>query len=190
MSVRLRKMDISNYEKLGTDIQNLNSLEELSIDDCEGLTSFPPNLTSLTIRKMKHCKSLLESQGLHRLTSLRRLSIIGEDDRGLVSFPAAQKGNKNDMMLQLPKSLVYIYINGFPNLKKLSNDFQFLTSLEILDIDNCPKLASIPEESLPLSLEYFYITKCPLLEERCKVRYWPKITHVSFVVIDGKLIYK
>ncbi|KAK9938353.1 hypothetical protein M0R45_015096 [Rubus argutus] len=156
-------MYISNCEKLKIDIQNLNSLEELSIEDCGGL---------------------------HKLTSLRDLSILGIDDRDLVSFPTVEKENKNEMMLQLPKSLVYIHINGFPNLKKLSNNFQFLTSLEQLDICDCPKLASIPEEGLPRSLERLEISMCPLLEERCKGRYWPKIARIPFVQIDNKLIHK
>jgi hypothetical protein len=183
-------MHISNCKKLEIDIQNLNSLEKLGIDDREGLTSFPPNLTSLTIWNIKNCKALLESQGLHRLTSLRQLSIWGANDRGLVSFPAAKKETKNEMMLQLPKSLIQLHISGFPNMKKLSNGFQFLTSLERLEILNCPKLAFIPEEGVPLSLEQLDIIYCPLLEERCKGRYWPKIAHIPFIKIDGKLMHK
>ncbi|KAM5574811.1 putative disease resistance RPP13-like protein 1 [Rosa sericea] len=128
---------------------NLNSLWDLTIDYCEGLPSFleaqkegfSPNLTSLTILKVRSCKALLESQGLHRLTSLRKLWIRGENDPDLLFFPPDAE---NEMLL--PKSLIKLLIQGFPNLKKLSKGFQFLTSLKSLSIIECPKLASIPEE--------------------------------------------
>ncbi|KAK9914081.1 hypothetical protein M0R45_037879 [Rubus argutus] len=200
MSVGIIFITITDCKKLEVvhvlrDMQHnksLNSLAVLRIDDCEGLIScFPPNLTQLDIWKMKNCKALLESQGLHSLTSLRWLSIKGKDDPSLVSFPITadkEKENKNEMMFQLPKSLIGLIICGFPNLKKLSNGFQFLNSLERLTIKDCPKLASIPEEGLPLSLEHFTIDECPLLEKRCKGRYRPKIAHISFVRINNREI--
>ncbi|XP_028943760.2 putative disease resistance RPP13-like protein 1 [Malus domestica] len=179
----LRNIEITDCDKLEAlpeDMLNLNSLEYLSIDYREGLT-FPPNLTSLIIWKVKSCKSLWELEwGLHRLTSLRELWIIGEDP-DTVSFPP-------DMVrieTPLPKSLTLLKIEGFPNLKKLSSKgFQFLTSLQYLGLWNCPKLASIPEEGLPPSLEHLNIHKCPVLKERCqpgKGRYWHKISHIPAV---------
>ena len=147
----LRQICIKDCEKLEAlpeDMHNLNSLERLAIDYREGLT-FPPNLTS--------CKSLWELVwGLHRLTSLTYLDINSEDP-DTVSFPP-------DMALMetlLPKSLTQLRIEGFPNLKKLSSKgFQFLTSLQSLTLCNCPKLASIPEEGLPPSLEQLVIVRC------------------------------
>ncbi|PRQ21241.1 putative P-loop containing nucleoside triphosphate hydrolase, leucine-rich repeat domain, L [Rosa chinensis] len=167
---------------------NLNSLWDLTIDYCEGLPSFleaqkegfSPNLTSLTILKVRSCKALLESQGLHRLTSLRKLWIRGENDPDLLFFPPDAE---NEMLL--PKTLIKLLIQGFPNLKKLSKGFQFLTSLKSLSIIECPKLASIPEEGLPLSLMHLKISGSPLLEEKCKAgskgQYWPKISHIPSI---------
>ncbi|TQE04172.1 hypothetical protein C1H46_010166 [Malus baccata] len=184
----LRKILINSCEKLEAlpeDMHNLNSLEELRIDYCEGLT-FPPNLTSLEIWKVKSCKSLWELEwGLHRLTSLTYL-YIDSDDPDTVSFPP-------DMVrMEMLKSLTRLYIEGFPNLKKLSSKgFPFLTSLQSLELWNCPKLASIPEEGLPPSLENLWIYGCPVLKERCqpgKGRYWHKISHIPFIWIDGKVI--
>ncbi|CAL9004208.1 unnamed protein product [Prunus brigantina] len=84
----LRHIHIKNCNKLEMlpDMRNLNCLQELNIDYDEGLnfTSFPPNLTSLTIRRIRNCKPLWEL--LHRLTSLTKLSIRGEDP-SVVSFP-------------------------------------------------------------------------------------------------------
>ncbi|KAL6126951.1 hypothetical protein ACLB2K_074996 [Fragaria x ananassa] len=99
-----------------------SNLENLSIDYFEGLTtttSFPTNLTSLAIHKIKNCKALMESQGLQRLASLTDLDLKGEDDGGLVSFPPAAENSKETEIL-LPRSLVNLSIAGFPNLKKLS----------------------------------------------------------------------
>ncbi|CAN6556112.1 unnamed protein product [Malus baccata var. baccata] len=184
----LRKIEITSCEKLEAlpeDMHNLNSLEELSIDYREGLT-FPPNLTSLGIWKVKSCKSLWELEwGLHRLTSLTYL-YIDSDDPNTVSFPP-------DMVrMETLKSLAHLRIEGLPNLKKLSSKgFPFLTSLQSLVLFNCPKLASIPEEGLPPSLTQLVIRSCPVLKDRCqpgKGRYWHKISHIPCIEIDDKMI--
>ncbi|XP_061996651.1 putative disease resistance RPP13-like protein 1 [Rosa rugosa] len=193
LSVWPRVMNIEACEKLGVahllrDMMHSNNLEVLTIDYCEGLTtpSFPPNLTSLEIYKIKNCKALMESQGLHILTSLRELTLWGKDDPGLVCFPPGENSKEKEMLL--PRSLVTLIIQGFQNLKKLSKDFQFLTSLETLEIWNCPKLTTIPEKGLPLSLAQLEIIECPLLEERCKGQYRPKIAHIACVRINHSLI--
>ncbi|KAB2616757.1 disease resistance RPP13-like protein 1 [Pyrus ussuriensis x Pyrus communis] len=171
----LKEIRITGCEKLVVlpeDIHNLASLQELEIDYLEGLTSFPPNLTSLQVYEVKSCKTLWE-WGLHKLTSLKKL-LIQSEDPDVVSFPPH---GKEEMLL--PKSLTELTVSGFPNLKKFSKSIHFLTSLQTLKLHDCPKLASIPEEGLPLSLEQFTIDECPLLEERCqpgKGRYWPKIS--------------
>nr|AKU37069.1 FB_Mr5-like protein [Malus x robusta] len=185
----IRITDCDRLEALPEDMHNFNSLEKLIIDYREGLTcSFPANLTSLMIWKVKSCKSLWELEwGLHRLTSLRYLWIGGEDP-DMVSFPP----DMVRMETLLPKSLTELSIGGFPNLKKLSSKgFQFLTSLESLELWDCPKLASIPKEGLPLSLTELCIYGCPVLKERCqpgKGRYWHKISHIPYIDIDWKMI--
>ncbi|KAL6288590.1 hypothetical protein ACE6H2_006100 [Prunus campanulata] len=180
----LREIYIKKCNKLDMlpDMHNLNCLQELDIDYGEGLdfTSFPPNLTSLTISGIKNCKPLWEL--LHRLTSLRWLSIDGEDPY-FVSFPP---DSYREMLL--PESLTDVTIGGFPNLKKLSSKaFQFLTSLQSLRLWNCPKLASIPVAGLPISLRQLEIIGCPLLKDKCqpgsKGRYLPKISHIPYVEI-------
>ncbi|TQD85019.1 hypothetical protein C1H46_029410 [Malus baccata] len=180
----LRKIEITECEKLEAlpeDMHNLNSLETLNIDYREGLT-FPPNLTSLDIWKVKSCKSLWELEwGLHRLTFL---GLINGKDPDTVSFPP----DMVRMETLFPKYLNGLIIEGFPNLKKLSSKgFQFLTSLQSLTLWNCPKLESIPEEGLPPSLTNFSIFGCPVLKERCqpgKGRYWHKISHIPKIQID------
>ncbi|XP_004307826.1 PREDICTED: putative disease resistance protein At3g14460-like [Fragaria vesca subsp. vesca] len=194
MNVWPREIWIENCDKLevaqlARDMMHTSNLEDLTIDYFEGLTtttSFPTNLTSLEIDKIKNCKALMESQGLQRLTSLRELDLRGEDDGGLVSFPPAAENSKETEIL-LPRSLVDLDIGFFPNLKKLSKGFQFLTSLELLSILSCPKLTTLPvEEGLPLSLERLYIDNCPLLEQRYKGRYRHKIAHIPCVETNGE----
>ncbi|KAI5341999.1 hypothetical protein L3X38_009874 [Prunus dulcis] len=184
----LRQIKIENCNKLEMlpDMRNLNCLQELNIDYGEGLdfTSFPPNLTSLTISGFKNCKPLWEL--LHRLTSLTELGVNGEDPY-VVSFPP-EGDTKMDMAMLLPESLTHLSIWGFPNLKKLSSKgFQFLTSLRYLQLGDCPKLASIPEQGLPISLWLLHIRACPLLKDKCrpgsKGRYLPKISHIPCIRI-------
>ncbi|BFG20302.1 hypothetical protein CerSpe_065760 [Prunus speciosa] len=185
----LRKIYIENCNKLEMlpDMCNLNSLKTLGIDYMrEGLdfTSIPSNLTSLSIARIKSCKPLWEL--LPRLTSLTHLSISGGEDPTVVSFPP-NSYREMEMEMLLPKSLTHLGINGFPNMKKLSNGFQILTSLESLCLSCCPKLASIPEEGLPISLRQLYIIGCPLLKDKCqpgsKGRYLPKISHIPCIKI-------
>ncbi|XP_048426023.1 putative disease resistance protein At3g14460 [Pyrus x bretschneideri] len=176
----LREISIRDCEKLEAlpeDMHNLNSLEELRIDYREGLP-FPPNLTFLSINKVKSCKSLWKLEwGLQRLNSLRMLWISGEDP-DTVSF----RPDMVRMEMLLPKSVTELIIVGFPNLKKLSGKgFQFLTSLQSLRLFNCPKLASIPEEGLPPSLERLDIFGCPVLKERCQPG---KVSHIPRIRID------
>ncbi|CAN6556224.1 unnamed protein product [Malus baccata var. baccata] len=178
---------IASYRNCGKlevspeDIRNLTSLKELEIDFLEGLTSFPPNLTSLAIYKLKSCKRLWELEwGLDKLTSLKNLWIKSEDP-DVLSFPP---DGKEEMLL--PKSLTKLQIYDFPNLKKISKGIQFLTSLQTLSLKDCPMLASIPDEGLSLSLGQLWIVRCPLLKERCqpgKGRYWPKISHIPCLSI-------
>ncbi|CAL8114145.1 unnamed protein product [Prunus armeniaca] len=185
----LRQICIRNCNKLEMlpDMRNLNCLQELNIDYGEGLnfTSFPPNLTSLTICGIKNCKPMWELS--HRLASLTSLSISGEDP-SVVSFPP-DSYREMEMEMLLPKSLTDLSIWGFPNLKKLSSKgFQSLTSLQSLELCNCPKLAYIPEKGLPISLRELRIIQCPLLKDKCqpgsKGRYLPKISHIPCIDIE------
>ncbi|KAL9432058.1 hypothetical protein AB3S75_027133 [Citrus x aurantiifolia] len=124
--------------------------------------------------------------GLHRLTSLRDLSIIGCDDEA-ECFPDEEIG------MTLPTSLTLLDLSGFKNLISLcSTGFQSLTSLQSLWIGNCPNLTSFPEVGLPSSLLKLHIYSCPKLKKACKRdqgKEWPKIAHIPCVEIDRKFIY-
>ncbi|CAL5330693.1 unnamed protein product [Camellia sinensis] len=192
-TTNLRALRISQCEKLEALphrlYNNYSSLERLYLGDTPAAgeifssivneESSLTNLTSLTITSIKISKPPSE-WGLHRFSSLKGLHIGGPiGDKDMVSFP-------EDGML-LPTSLVQLIISNFPNLEKLSSkEFQSLASLEILSVQNCCKLASLPEEGLPPSLMKLQINGCPILQQQCKKgegQYWPLIAHIPTVSV-------
>ncbi|XP_017984140.1 PREDICTED: putative disease resistance RPP13-like protein 1 [Theobroma cacao] len=171
-------------------IHNLTSLQELEISNCPHIISFPEeglptSLITLRVSNFKLCRPLFE-WGLHRLTSLKVLSIKGGCP-DVLSFPQEEMG------MMLPTTLTSLTIEDFPNLKSLSSKgFQILNSLEFLWIAICPKLTSLPRTNLLLSLLQLHIDDCPRLKQRCrkdKGQEWSKIAHVPRVEIDGRLIH-
>jgi Leucine-rich repeat (LRR) protein len=167
---------------LPTHMDSLKSLQDLSISDCHRLDSFterglPPNLTSLEIINCKISLPMSE-WGLRMLTSLKRFSVKSTMD--VDRFP-------DDEGLLLPTSLACLVIFNQENLKSISRGLQHLTSLEVLNIFECPILRFFPREGFPLSLGRIFIRDSPLLEERClkeKGDYWSIIAHIPEVDIS------
>ncbi|KAL4310911.1 hypothetical protein GQ457_01G001640 [Hibiscus cannabinus] len=170
-NTKLRDFWISNCKNIGAlpkCINNFTSLRELTVQRCSADISFPEqgfptNLTWLLISGAPKIFSSLFDWGFHRLTSLQHLDISGEGCSNVVSFPEER--------MTLPPSLTYICITKFDNLKFIrSEGFQHLTSLEQLEIGDCPKLKSLPEKDKLLSLGRLYICDCPLLGEKRRGR--------------------
>ncbi|TXG74974.1 hypothetical protein ES288_1Z030300v1 [Gossypium darwinii] len=189
-TINLRVFAIENCENFGVlpkCINNFTSLRELSVWECSADISFPEegfptNLTSLAISNPPKIYTSLVQWGFNRLTSLQQLNICGKGCSNVVSFPEEGIG-----MTLLP-SLTFISIENFENLEFMcSKGFQYLTSLQELRIDDCPKLTSLPEKDMLLSLERLSIQHCPLLEKGCtrgKGREWSKIAHIPYVQIN------
>ncbi|TYJ39339.1 hypothetical protein E1A91_A04G062900v1 [Gossypium mustelinum] len=187
-----------------TECSNLVSIEErglltvttnlraFSVDGCGNFGAlpkymgFPANLTSLNISNAPKIYRSLVERGLHRLTSLQELTIGGGGCSNVVSFPEEGIG------MMLPPSLTSIRLSDFENLEfMVSEGFQDLAFLQELKICKCPKLTSLPEKELLLSLGYLYILFFPLLKEECssdKGREWSKISHITLVQIDYKSV--
>ncbi|KAH1084360.1 hypothetical protein J1N35_024121 [Gossypium stocksii] len=193
-TTNLRELGISECETFGAlpkCFNNFTSLRDLELWECSADLSFPEegfptNLTSLKISNAPKIYTSLVEWGFNRLTSLQELRISGEGCSNVVSFPEEAIG------MMLPPSLTKISIRKFENLEFMcSKGLQHLTSLQQLDIYDCPKLASLPEKDKLLSLEKLYIYNCPSLEEGCsrgKGREWSKISHIPYVQIDGKKV--
>ncbi|MFQ6659617.1 hypothetical protein Gotur_028453, partial [Gossypium turneri] len=191
-TTNLRFFAIENCENFGVIpkcINNFTSLRELKVSYCSADISFPEegfpaNLTSLAISNAPKIYTSLVQWGFNRLTSLQRLNISGEGCSNVVSFPEEGIG------MTLPPSLTFISIEKFENLEFMcSKGFQYLTSLQKLQIYECPKLTSLPEKDMLLSLEHLCVQRCPLVEEGCsrgKGREWFKIAHIPYVRIDMK----
>ncbi|TYG96712.1 hypothetical protein ES288_A11G373900v1 [Gossypium darwinii] len=169
-TTNLRVLRISNCENFGAlpkCINNFTSLRDLELRECSADISFPEegfptNLTSLEISNVPRIYTSLVEWGFNRLTSLQLLNISCEGCSRVVSFP------KEAIGMMLPPSLTDISISRSKNLEFIcSKGLQHLTSLQRLGIYGCPKLASLPEKDMLLSLEELYISNCPLLEEGC-----------------------
>ncbi|KAK8622432.1 hypothetical protein V6N13_117349 [Hibiscus sabdariffa] len=157
-TTNLREFSMDGCKNLGglpKCLNNFTSLGSLMVWNCGADISFPEdgfptNLTSLSIRGASRIYSSLVGWGFHRLTSLQRLNVGCLD---VVSFP--------DERIGLPPSLTSIGISDCNNLEFMcSKGFQHLTSLEALFIENCPKLTSLPEKGMLLSLGLLYLRNC------------------------------
>ncbi|OMP11184.1 Disease resistance protein [Corchorus capsularis] len=181
----LRKFEIYHcisLKSLPDQMSCLTSLEYLTITKCPGLVYFPkgglpPNLLSLEIWECENFKQPLSEWNLHTLASLRELTISGVLD--IVSFP--------DDKCLLPTTLVSIYISKLNNLRSLSLGICNLTSLEELEIVECPKLQYLPKEGLPAKLGRLCIEDCQLLKQQClkeKGAFRPVIARIPFLEIE------
>ncbi|CAL5381851.1 unnamed protein product [Camellia sinensis] len=169
-ATNLRRLDIRGCKKLKAlphglqSINYLTSLEELEMDISQWNNNF-------------------KKIGLHSLSSLKRLRLSeGKEEEHPVGSSFLIDGKL------LPTSLIYLCIEEFRNLEKLSSKlFQNLASLEQLDIVGCPRLKSLPVQSLPPSLERLVIWRCPRLTGKCekgKGKYWPHLAHIPDVNVD------
>ncbi|XP_050273205.1 putative disease resistance protein At3g14460 [Quercus robur] len=183
----LSVLKVSNCSRLNSLPENMHtflpSLEILFIINCPQIDSFPEgglpsNLISLLIND---CKKLICNRmewGLQRLQSLKILAFIN-DCGDVESFPEEYL---------VPTTVIQLYITRFGNLRTLDNNgFQHLTSLQYLDIRDCPKLKHMPKEGLPASISHILIRDCPLLTKRLqrrKGKEWRNIAHTPFIEIS------
>ncbi|GMI95746.1 hypothetical protein like AT3G14470 [Hibiscus trionum] len=188
----LRTMLISNCDNLKAlpnRMHDITALQYLTVFGCPRIETFPeggfpPNLLSLSIWGCKRVKLRFALWRLHKLTSLKDLS-VGDIDRDMVSFPEDST---------IPPNLVHLRVQSLPELKFLSEGLLDLVSLEALDVWNCPKLQYLPKNGLPTTLGVLRIRNCPLLEKECrdekeqedciprwtanKSAYWPILPHL------------
>ncbi|KAK0574409.1 hypothetical protein LWI29_023194 [Acer saccharum] len=174
-----------NLKQLPGQLQELKFLQSLFINECPELDSIPEGglPSSLNLLRISSCHKLTPGLqwGLHQLNNFSRIEIEG-GCRDLASFPEQNL---------LPRNLNSLQISRFPNLKILNyKGLQHLTSLQTLKINSCDKLQSLPEEGLPSSLSYLYISDCPLLKSKLHNNRedWYKIAHIPHIQIDEKVM--
>ena len=159
----------------------LLSLNYLYINDCPGVEfsheCLPSNLKHMNLlRCSKLVASLKGALGPNPSLQFLKIAVVDVE-----SFP--------DEGL-LPLSLVKLTIEDCPNLKNLDYGGLFhLSSLQNLNLLDCPTLQCLPEEGLPKSISELLIKDCPLLEQRCKKEEgedWEKIAHIEDIWVDDK----
>ncbi|KAG6632379.1 disease resistance protein RGA2-like [Carya illinoinensis] len=132
---KLKRIILNQIEDLETLlVQNLISLQHLTMNDC-------PKLKSL-------------SQGVQYLTALTKLE--------LSDCPMLDLGNdEHGMQWKGLKSLISLEFSSMPKLVSLPLGLQHVTSLRRLQISDCSSLVVIPEWICNwASLEQFTIYKC------------------------------
>ncbi|GKV12646.1 hypothetical protein SLEP1_g23769 [Rubroshorea leprosula] len=147
LSPTLKTLEIyscANLNSLPERMQNLASLQCLTVCDCPCLVSFPegglsPQLLVLEVWDCMNLKEPMSEWNLHSLASLKELIIVGAPDTA--SFP--------DEKCLLPTSLTSIVISRLNSLESLSTELQNLSSLEELEVSDCPKLRELPREGMP-----------------------------------------
>ncbi|KAG6679368.1 hypothetical protein I3842_14G127400 [Carya illinoinensis] len=156
----------------------LPSLESLSIEYCPMLQSFgegglPTNLESIFIAGCDKLVACRTTWGLQKLPSLQELSIRGNCE-DVKSFPELDL---------LPMTLTNLRISGFSNMTSLDKKgLQRLTSLEQMEIYNCPNLKFVPKDGYPASISSLKIRGCPLLEKQLqnkKGKLWRKVADIT-----------
>ncbi|KAG5539125.1 hypothetical protein RHGRI_019619 [Rhododendron griersonianum] len=164
----------------------LPSLESLQLLTCSEIEFFPEGglPSSLTDLYIWNCKKLVGGRrdwGLQALPSLTRLTMMGEFEDVLESFP--EEG-------LLPPTLTDLSFGEMPDLKSLNGrGLQPLVSLKTMVFSKCPQLQSLSVERLPTSLSELHFWMCPLLVPRCRREEgedWHKIAHIPNIYIDGR----
>ncbi|GLT39632.1 hypothetical protein SLA2020_138140 [Shorea laevis] len=163
-------------------MQNLAALQYLTICDCPSLVTFPkgglpPQILLLKVWDCINLKEPMSEWSLDSLTFLKKLSIGSAPD--IASFP--------DENCLLPMSLTFVSIARLNNLVSLSSGLQNLTSLEELEVVDCPKLRHLPREGLLATLGRLCIRNCKHLKRQClkkKGAYSPRIAHIPHVEIE------
>ncbi|KAL9386118.1 hypothetical protein Peur_023128 [Populus x canadensis] len=179
----LEKLYIFGWSELIhiSDLQELSSLQGLTISECDKLTSIDwhglrqlPSLVELEITACPSLSDLPEDDCLGGLTQLEELSIGGFSEE-MEAFPA---GVLNSIQhLNLSGSLKSLTIDGWDTLKSVPHQLQHLTALTSLFIRGFK--GEKFEEALPewlanlSSLQSLYIYDCKNL------KYMPSSTAIQ-----------
>ncbi|XVE80893.1 hypothetical protein DITRI_Ditri15bG0017600 [Diplodiscus trichospermus] len=162
------------------------SLKELEISFCDNLSSIPVTSTlqrsSLKTLKLGPFSEELEEfpglSSIHLLhSSLEELTLYGW--KKLISLPN---------QLQHLTALKRLQIQHFSGVKALPEWLGDLSSLRVLNIENCENLGHLPskEAMQRLSdLQLLSIDACPLLRENRAEQ--SKISHIPNINIDGMM---
>ncbi|XP_074320263.1 putative disease resistance protein RGA3 [Silene latifolia] len=141
------------------EIRCLSILEELKIDNCEGLDTWD------------------ETDGINVWEGLKSLRTL--DLSGISKLELLPRG------IGCLSTLEHLIIRSLLDLKALPQQINGLSQLHSLTIMNCGDLTSLPKSLRGLkSLQKLRIFACSVLKKRCQQPdgdYWPRIKHIPTV---------
>ncbi|TYH23524.1 hypothetical protein ES288_A03G020100v1 [Gossypium darwinii] len=169
----------------------LSSLKKLKIRDCPNLKPIPSldgpsSLTELEFKKVGEEWSRLLPNMLQSNVSLCRLSILNLPDRTWIQDDSLGRLNcLRDLAIELT-------IEGFQGIEAFPEWLGNLSSLKHLRIHSCNKLMYLPPVDVMRSLSKLVrvdIENCPELETRCERESgpeWSKISHIPRIYINRR----
>lgn len=188
--------------------QNLGSLKELTIANCQELVSLPAEcfrpLVSLKNLHIYNCPKLscahmefdasmlpgtLEGLGISSC-SLEFVNPMLKSLTSLTSLTHLKIDECPELYCfpageVLPRMLKSLVLCNCANLQSVPPLWHVL-KLQSLLISNCPMVMCLPEDGLPVELQEVNINGCPMLKGvlECEKHEWDKIAHVPKVEID------
>ncbi|CBI40180.3 unnamed protein product, partial [Vitis vinifera] len=191
----LKIQDCANLEELPNGLQSLISLQELKLERCPKLISFPEAALSPLLRSLvlQNCPSLICFPNGELPTTLKHMRV--EDCENLESLPEGMMHHKSSSTVSKNTCcLEKLWIKNCSSLKFFPTG-ELPSTLELLCIWGCANLESISEKislELPATLGRLEITGCPIIKESClkeKGGYWPNFSHIPCIQIDGSYIH-
>ncbi|WJX66370.1 hypothetical protein P8452_50933 [Trifolium repens] len=205
----LRIIDCPKLSSLPASFKELINLKELYIYGTPKLNAFPslPSVETFEARRDTERDSIDGGasflQGIAAsMHNLKTLSIVGFDElkvlpNELNSLSSLKQLHIRscDRLESIPEcvfqglgSLQLLDFAWCSSLKSLPEGTN-LTSLQTLNIYDCPKLSSLPASFKELiNLHELHIHRCPVLEKRCKNETgedWHKIDHVPKLRVES-----
>ncbi|KAK4847137.1 hypothetical protein QYF36_026027 [Acer negundo] len=163
-------------------VTDLASLEKLCLDKILNLKCIPSeffhSFTALCDLQVANCDELMvlsDQFGLAHHTCLRRLTISKRSFMFL--WPEKKEA--------LPHLLECLEISYYYNLIQIPPGILSLKSFKILNINNCPKLSSLPEMNSPSNLRHLEIKECQALPFLPDGLIRNENLSLEFLVIDG-----
>ncbi|XP_027159067.1 putative disease resistance protein RGA3 [Coffea eugenioides] len=213
----LENLCISNCPNLEAipAIQKLQSLRKLQIESCESL-----NLSLKNVGKFLPLEFLdiysdpaTWPQDIYELTSLTTLHLGGfSENIDYFPWPDTFSGSVDGIKKHYCASLRSLQLYGWPMIKSLPEQMQYLSkltnltiirfdglealpewlgklqSLQTLELFACKNLKYLPSTAMEClaDLHTLRINRCPLLKERCTRgtgEEWPKIAHIPNIYL-------
>ncbi|KAM3303351.1 putative disease resistance RPP13-like protein 1 [Capsicum chacoense] len=162
-----------DVELFTSQLEGMKQIVELSITDCNSLTSLPISSDfTMFLEKLilVGCDSIDEISPelvprAHTLTvkrchSLTRLVIPA----GIENLYIRDCENLEILSVAWETQMMSLRINNCENLKSLPDHMhELFPSLKEMDLQNCPEIESFPDGGLPLNLELLWINDCKKL---------------------------